>query len=272
MKVIFRLLTQLSSRRFLSHLAGRFAKSRWSKVFIPYFVRIYNIDVAEAERPLEDYPHINAFFTRRLKQGVRPIFPDPHVAVSPVDAMITSLGTISADRVMWVKGKPYSLEEMLQDEEKVARFENGSFIVLYLSPRDYHRIHAPVSGRILGTAHHKGTVYPVNPTGLSLIDGVLAKNERLITYLDTGVTQVAVVKVGAMNVASISWSDRLRSPEVNKGDELAYFEFGSTVILLFEPGSFTFWEGLKEGDTVKMGQPIGNIIKEAKGENSLGSD
>lgn len=267
MKVIFRLLTQLSSRRSLSYLAGWVAKSRFSKRLIPYFIHVYKIDVSEAERSPEDYPHLNAFFTRRLKPGVRPIFPEPHVAVSPVDGTITSMGTIRSDGMIVVKGKPYSLAEMLQDRGQEQRYHGGYFIVLYLSPRDYHRIHAPISGRIVGTARHRGTVYPVNPTGLQLIDGVLAKNERLITYIEHGQTQMAVVKVGAMNVASIRWSDRLRSTEVSKGDELAYFEFGSTVVLLFEPGSFALIEGLREGDKVRMGQPIGFVnVAQAVGE------
>ncbi len=263
MKVIFRLLTQLSSRRSISYLVGRVAKSRFSKRLIPYFIHVYKIDVSEAERPPEAYPHLNAFFTRRLKPGVRPIHPGPHVAVSPVDGTVTSMGIIRSDGMIVVKGKPYSLAEMLQDQDQEQRYRGGYFLVLYLSPRDYHRIHAPIGGRIVGTVHHRGTVYPVNPTGLQLINGVLAKNERLITYIEHDQTQVAVIKVGAMNVASIRWSDRLRSTEVIKGEELAYFEFGSTVVLLFEPGSFALIEGLKEGDKVKMGQPIGymNVVQ-----------
>jgi phosphatidylserine decarboxylase len=260
MKFLFRLLTQLSSRRTLSHLAGLLAKTRWSKRLIPLFVKAYGICVDEAEWPPDAYPHLNAFFTRRLKQGARPIHPGEHIVVSPVDATITGMGVIGQNALIQVKGKSYSLAEMLQDASQTKRYERGHFLVLYLSPKNYHRIHAPISGRIVHTMKINGTVYPVNPMGLRLIDSVLTRNERVITYIEHEGTKVAVVKVGAMNVASIKWSDLLNSSWVTKGDELAFFEFGSTVVLLFERNTFCFDQELKEGVEVKMGQRIGFLF------------
>lgn len=260
MNVFFRLLTQLSSRRTLSCLAGRLAKSRLSRGLIPLFVKAYGIDVSEAQWPPAQYPHLNAFFTRRLKEGARPIDPDPASVISPVDGKVTALGAISPEARLAVKGEIYTVADLLKDEATSRRFEGGHFIVIYLSPRDYHRIHAPASGQVIKSVRIRGKVYPVHPRSMALLRGVLAKNERLISYLETERGQIALVKVGAMNVASIRWSDRFTSRQVTKGDELAYFEFGSTVVLLFERNTFRFIPGLKAGDAVKMGQPVGYLF------------
>ncbi|MDQ0338068.1 phosphatidylserine decarboxylase [Caldalkalibacillus uzonensis] len=260
MKTIFRLLTQLSSRRSISYLAGRLAKSKWSKRWIPHFIKVYRINVEEAEKRPEEYPHLNAFFTRRLKEGVRPIHPEPDTVVSPVDAIVTGIGEIREGTILNVKGQRYTLAEMLQDTEREKKYRNGYYLVLYLSPTDYHRIHAPISGEIIHTRSIKGKVYPVNRFGMQHMKRVLSRNRRLITYLQNEYTEVAIVKVGAMNVASIQWSERLQSKRVEKGDELAYFEFGSTVVLLIREESFQFIHGLTEGDRVKMGEPVGRMV------------
>lgn len=254
---LFRLLTQLSSRRTLSYLAGCLAKSRLSKGLIPLFIKVYGIDVSEAEQPPDCYPHLNAFFTRRLKEGARPIDPHPSSVISPVDGKITALGAISADARLAVKGEIYTVNDLLNDRSLSRKYDGGHFIVIYLSPKDYHRIHAPASGQVVKSVRVKGKTYPVHPRSLAAIRGILAKNERLISYLETGKGEIALIKIGAMNVASIRWSDRLTSHRVTKGDELAYFEFGSTVVMLFERDTFRFVPGLQAGDGIKMGQPVG---------------
>lgn len=259
MKTIYRLLTQLSSRKIISKTAGKAAKAKWSRRLIPHFARVYQIDMDETEKEQHEYPSLNAFFTRRLKEGCRIIHPAEDTVISPVDGRITAFGAIEEGSFFHVKGQRYSLAELLADEHKVRTYRHGQYIVIYLSPADYHRIHAPVSGHILGHAPHPGTVFPVNPFGMMHIKKVLSRNQRLITYIQNEHTEVAVVKVGALNVASIQLSDRLTSREVRKGDELAYFEFGSTVVLLVEKHAFQFHEHLQEGQRVKMGEAIGRL-------------
>jgi phosphatidylserine decarboxylase len=260
MKPIYKLLTQLSSRKTVSKITGRFAKSRLSKRMIPHFAKTYKINVQEAEKEMREYPTLNTFFTRRLREGARPIDAHPKTVISPVDAVVTGIGEISAGTILNVKGQTYTIHEMLEDPEQEANYHHGHYIVLYLSPTDYHRIHTPVSGQIIKHVHKKGKVYPVNDFGLKNMKRVLSRNERLITYMSNPYTDVAVVKVGALNVASIQLSDRLNSKEVQKGDELAYFEFGSTVVLLIKEGTFQFQSTISEGDRVRLGEAIGNMI------------
>lgn len=259
MKRVYRLLTELSSRKSISQLTGALAKSGLSRRWVPHFAKTYNINVEEAEKPIGEYETINDFFTRRLKSEARTIHPDADVVVSSVDALITGMGELDATKGFRVKGQDYTVQELLDGSEEAIKYENGRFIVLYLSPRDYHRIHTPIAGRIVKKQHVPGKVYPVNEFGLTQMRRVLSRNERLITYIENEHTQVAVVKVGALNVSSIQFSDRLTSDEVEKGQELAYFEFGSTVVLLFEQGAMEWVEGLREGMSVKMGEPLARL-------------
>jgi phosphatidylserine decarboxylase len=259
MKPVYKLLTQLSSRKIVSKLTGRFAKSKLSRRMIPHFAKTYQINLEEAEKKIHDYPTLNTFFTRRLKEGVRSIDPRPDTVISPVDALITGMGEIKEGTILNVKGQTYTIREMLEDPEQEYVYHQGHYIVLYLSPTDYHRIHTPISGEIVKHVHKLGKVYPVNDFGLRHMKRVLSRNERLITYLKSSYTEMAVVKVGALNVASIQLNDRLTTKEVQKGDELAYFEFGSTVVLLIKDNTFQFLSTLREGDQVRLGEPIGTM-------------
>lgn len=260
MKPIYKLLTQLSSRKSISKITGKMAKSRASKAFIPHFAKTYQINVEEAEKQLHEYPTLNHFFTRRLKAGARVIDSSADSLVSPVDALITGMGEIKDGTILNVKGQTYTISEMLGDSTEESYYRNGQFIVLYLSPTDYHRIHSPISGQILKHVHKQGKYYPVNDFGLKHMTRVLSRNERLITYLSNSVTRVAVVKVGALNVASIQLNPDLKAEHVEKGEELAYFEFGSTVVLLIKEGTFQFEPTLSEGKRVRMGEKIGSLL------------
>lgn len=259
MKPVYRWMTELSSRKTISKLTGKLAKSPVSRRFIPHFAKTYNINIAEAEKTVDRYESINDFFTRRLKVGSRIVDPGENSVVSPVDALVTGIGDMNQGEILNVKGQLYTIREMLDDEEELARYENGKYIVLYLSPKDYHRIHAPISGELVKSRHIPGKVYPVNDFGLKHMKRVLSRNERLISYIRNNQTQIAVVKVGALNVASIQMSDHVKSNRLEKGQELAYFEFGSTVVLLFENETIDFVNELGEGDHVRMGQAIANL-------------
>jgi len=258
MNMLFRLLTELSSRKTISRLAGKFAKSGASRWLIPKFAKAYGIRLDEAEKPLHEYRTLNEFFTRRLKEGLRPVHDDPAALVSPVDARITGFGRIEAGVMMNIKGQDYTVEELLNRSPRAVNYATGYFIVLYLSPTDYHRIHAPASGVIVEKEHVPGKVYPVNDFGLTLIRRVLSRNERLITYIRTEFGEIALVKVGAMNVSGIRYVDPL-SDRLTQGEELAMFEFGSTVVLLTEAGIFEPRTDLGVGERVRVGELLGML-------------
>ncbi|MCM3632533.1 phosphatidylserine decarboxylase [Paenibacillus camelliae] len=253
---LLRSMTELTSRKWISKLTGAFAESRLSRYLIPMFARTYGINIDEAEKPINQYRTLNEFFTRRLKNGMRSIDQEQSALISPVDALITSCGPIDKGLLLNVKGQDYSISELLADEKQSKSYEHGYYMVLYLSPTDYHRIHAPAAGSIVGKVHLPGKVYPVNHFGLTHMKAVLSRNERLITYIKTEQCTVAAVKVGAMNVSSIFYVDPHKET-VERGEELAYFAFGSTVVLLMETGTFEVDHAIKPNTKVRMGQRLG---------------
>lgn len=255
---LLRSMTELSSRKWISQLTGKFAQSSASRKLIPRFALTYKINVAEAEKQLHEYKTLNEFFTRRLKPGMRTVDNDPNVLVSPVDAIVTGIGHVTAGALVNVKGQNYTIAELLNNYSGLHKFVNGYFIVLYLSPTDYHRIHTPLSGTVVAREHVLGKVYPVNEFGLRHMKRVLSRNERLNTFIQHTAGEVAVVKVGAMNVSSIQYVQPLHD-EVNKGDELAYFEFGSTVVLVTENEMFTPDEHIQLGSAIRMGGRLGTL-------------
>ncbi|WP_017814169.1 MULTISPECIES: archaetidylserine decarboxylase [Paenibacillus] len=256
---LFRLMTELSSRKWVSRLTGSFAKSRASRALIPKFIQAYRIPAEDAEKSVNDYHTLNEFFTRRLRPGARPIDADPMSLTSPVDALITAMGPLQDGLIPQVKGQDYSLEELLNHSPRMETYRDGYMFVLYLSPTDYHRIHAPVTGKQTERDHIPGKVYPVNDKSMLNMRAVLSRNERQITYMKHHYGEVAVVKVGALNVSSIRYADETRT-SWNKGDELAYFEFGSTIVLLIQQGTFTPDEMLHIGSRVKMGEKLGTLM------------
>jgi phosphatidylserine decarboxylase len=258
MKAFYRLLTELSSRKAVSRITGAFAKSKLSKPLIAHFAKTYAIRTEDAEKPIHEYSSLNDFFTRRLKAGMRILDQLEHTVISPVDAMITGMGDIREGQNMIVKGQEYNVQELLNQSPRTVNYKNGKFIVLYLSPSDYHRIHTPVAGKIVEKDAIPGKVYPVNEFGLRHMRKVLSRNERLVTYMAHPFGELAVVKVGALNVSSIRYADPLPHT-LAKGVELATFEFGSTVVLLMETSTFRFRQDLKTGDKISMGQPLGEL-------------
>ena len=256
---LLKTLTELGSRKWISRLAGRIARSRASRLLIPRFARAYGIAVEEAEKPIGEYATLNEFFTRRLKPGARPVDDTPGVLVSPVDARITGIGPIRLGTIFNVKGQDYSIDELLGFHPRASMYLNGYGIVLYLSPSDYHRIHSPVDGVVIERTHLPGRVYPVNDFGLTRLRRVLSRNERLVTYIRHEAGETAVVKIGALNVCGIRYADPTADRLV-RGGELAWFEFGSTVVLLTEDGTFEPRGDLGPGDKVRMGEALGRLI------------
>ncbi|MBX5482083.1 MAG: phosphatidylserine decarboxylase [Myxococcaceae bacterium] len=242
------------------------------RLAIRSFAKRFNVDVEEAELELDSYPTFAQFFTRRLKPGARPIDTSPHAVVSPVDGVVSQLGYSENGECLQAKGICYPVDRLLADAELAKPFHGGAYMTIYLSPRDYHRIHAPIEGRVEAYSYIPGEFWPVNPASVKLKDQLFCVNERLTSYLSTPAGRVAVVKVGATCVSRIraAYDDvvthtggrakthRYAQPiELGRGDELGVFEMGSTVILLFEHGRVRWDEGIAEGTKVRMGQRIG---------------
>lgn len=237
------------------------------------FARAYRVDLSEAELGLDGYGRFSDFFSRGLRPGARPVDPDPRAVVSPVDAVVSQAGTLDAGSCLQAKGIEFPVDKLLDDEQLSGRFAHGgAYATLYLSPRDYHRVHSPVAGSIVSSRYLPGEFWPVNPATVRNRDALFCLNERLVTVMDTPVGRCAVVKVGATCVGRIraAYDDRLTHAgqpaglrtylpprAVERGAELGRFEMGSTVILLFEPGRVVWDAGMVAGAVVRMGQRIG---------------
>lgn len=236
------------------------------------FAQQYGVNVDEAEKPLEEYETFGDFFVRRLKPGARPIEPGDDVVVSPVDGTVSQAGIAEDGKLIQAKGRDYTLAKLLDDEAEAKRFEGGAWTTIYLSPRDYHRIHAPLGGRILGWSYVPGQLWPVNRPSVRGVPELFAVNERAIVWMDTPLGRVAVVAVGATIVGRIVLAfDDLQTNQkqparsvrydepiaVEKGDEIARFEIGSTVILCFEPGKVALEDRLVPELPLRLGEKIG---------------
>ncbi|MBG9544037.1 phosphatidylserine decarboxylase [Cytobacillus firmus] len=257
LKPVYRLLIELTNGRWTSGILQKFAQSSLSRRVIPSFSRIYNINESEMEKKLHEYPTLHEFFIRKLKEGVRVTDENPDSAVSPVDAVIEDIGDIREDRIITVKGKDYSISEML-GANKAGKYAGGTYMVFYLSPSHYHRIHSPVTGKVADQWILGLKSFPVNKWGLKYGRETLSKNFRSITEVKHGDSAIAIVKVGAMFVNSIELTHE--GDQLEKGKEMAYFTFGSTVILLFEKGKFQLEKSIKTPAHIKVGERIGTLL------------
>jgi phosphatidylserine decarboxylase len=254
------------------------------KTVLGAFARGVGADPGEAELPLEEYPSLNRFFTRRLREGARTWPGDARLAACPVDGAAGQMGIVQAGRLIQAKGRGYSLERLLDDGDEWRRFDGGAFLTVYLSPKDYHRIHTPCDGEIGRARHVPGTLLPVNVPAVAHVDELFARNERLLCYIDGPLGRVALVAVGAYNVGRISaaFDPRWNAPpgrsewvtnragadaetrtydppvRVKRGDEVMTFHLGSTIVLVFEPGRVTLDPSLRPGDKVRLGSVIGS--------------
>ncbi|MBU9672845.1 phosphatidylserine decarboxylase [Planococcus sp. CP5-4] len=255
-KRLYQSMIELGNGKASSTVLKRFAQSAISRKFIPGFINAYNIELGDIDRPNEQYTSLHDFFTRRLKMDARPIA-DVGL-VSPVDGRLEIHGAIQNDSQFKVKDIEYSLAELLGSEQMAARYANGQYAILYLSPADYHRIHSPVDGQVVKQYMLGEKSYPVNRLGLTYGKSPISGNRRLITELETPHGRVLVVKVGAMYVNSIELT--AFGSEWIKGQEVAYFSFGSTVALFFEGGHLQFDTKINDGDRVKVGEPLAYMV------------
>ncbi|WP_374724613.1 phosphatidylserine decarboxylase [Calidifontibacillus erzurumensis] len=258
MKFFYRFFIDLTNHLYLSKLIRIFATSKMSKPFIRSFAKTFNINIQESEKKLTEFQCLHDFFIRTLKKGSRPINDEPNSVVSPVDGFIEDIGIISENKNILVKGQIFSIKEMVGKEAVYGKYDGGIFMIIYLSPRDYHRIHSPVSGKVVSQWELGGKSYPVNKWGLKYGRAPLAKNYRRISEIKCNGKHVMIAKVGALFINTITLTHK--NDTVEKGEEIGYFSFGSTVVLLFEKGSFQPEEQLKN-NLVKMGQKIGELFQ-----------
>jgi len=270
------IMLKIMPKHLLSKLLGYLTRVRLPRVFmIPVllgFAKFYKISLEESELELKDYKSLNKFFTRSLKNGSRIIDPDNEVIVSPVDGTLLRFGDLTSGKMIQSKGKEFSLEDFLGSNTFYKKFIGGVYTTLYLSPQDYHRIHAVADGKIIGYYYQPGTLFPVNSLAVENINKLFSKNERLITYIQTEKGLMAMVKIGATSVGKIkvtydkslstnNWF-RLKKEhfykepiEIAKGEEIGRFEFGSTVIMLYEKDLVELLD-IEEKQRFRYGQPI----------------
>ena len=253
------MMIELTNGKITSGALKKFAHSKASRFIVPSFSKVYQINENEMEKSIRDFPTLHDFFTRKLKSGARVVDTEPNSVVSPVDAVIEDIGIIDPEHIITVKGKQYSIGEMLGSKEKAEKYADGYYIIFYLSPSHYHRIHSPVSGVVVDKWSLGMKSYPVNKYGLKYGKSTLSKNYRTVTEVKHHEGFLSIVKVGAMFVNSIEVI--YEGDELVKGDEMAYFSFGSTVVLLFEKDSFAPLSSIKLPADIKVGERIGHFLR-----------
>lgn len=275
---LFTLAQNLAPQQTLSELAGFFANSQnpyVKKAFVHAFAKAYDIDLSEYERGnLDDYESFNDFFTRELKDGMRPLDDTADGIASPADGQISQIGTITNGQLLQAKGRDYDVGQLLADFELGKAFMDGSFATIYLAPTNYHRVHMPFDGTLIATRYVPGTLFSVNDITAKNVPDLFARNERLVCEFDTTFGRACVVLVGAMIVAgieSVATGAIKRTPYIQhrthdialkKGDELGRFYLGSTAIIVLPKTANTAWgDEFVHGKAVVMGQRIGRLTK-----------
>ncbi len=275
MSIQIRSFFQHGLSRFIGYLA-HWRAGVLKNAFIVFFVKHYGVNVGEIDSfdPVR-YPSFNVFFTRALKSGVRPMAQEAGAVVSPADGVISEIGYLDEGRLLQAKGRSYELHDLLAgDVDLVEAFVRGSFLTIYLAPKDYHRVHMPVGGKLQHMIHVPGSLYSVGPATVNSIPNLFARNERVISIFETEQGPLAVILVGATCVGSIEtlWHGVVTPPtgrvlqhweygqegiELQRGDEMGRFNMGSTVILLFASGAVRWLDSLKANDSLKMGCMVG---------------
>jgi phosphatidylserine decarboxylase len=269
----------LIPKQALTALAGKFANARAGKTttaVIRWFVKRYQVNMAEAANPdIASYATFNEFFTRPLKDGARPLAPVDWVC--PVDGAISQLGAIEQDQIFQAKGHSYSTTALVGgDAALAAQFQDGHFATIYLSPRDYHRIHMPCDGTLRRMIYVPGDLFSVNPTTARGVPGLFARNERVVCVFDTAHGPMVLTLVGATIVGSMAtvWHGQINPPrpghlwektyesgavKVRQGEEMGRFMLGSTVVLLFPKSAMAFNADWQPAAPVKLGQAMANL-------------
>lgn len=278
-------LTTLLPHRALSSIARRLAYSdnpRLKQWLIDTVVRRFGVDLGEAAKSdPAAYPTFNGFFTRALKPGVRIADADPRALLMPADGRVSQCGTIGgasndAGRIFQAKGQSFTTAELLGDAEAAQAFHGGLFATVYLSPKDYHRVHMPWTGRLRKTVHVPGRLFSVGPSAVQHVPRLFARNERLVCHFDTDFGPMVVVMVGALLVSGVEtiWSGeeipaygrsiRIKhyhgdNITIERFDEMARFNYGSTVVVLLPPGVASLAPGLSAESPVRLGERLATL-------------
>lgn len=278
---LFIALQHIIPQHFFSKMMWKLTRCEYKwllKLVLPLFIRQFKVNMAEAKNPdWKSYTSFNNFFTRELKEKARDISADKTAIASPVDGAISQLGKINDDLIFQAKGHAYSLTQLLGDRKDLGEtFKDGQFNTIYLSPKDYHRIHMPIDGKLKEMIHVPGELFSVNPTTVENVPALFARNERVICLFDTDAGPMAMILVGAIFVGSIEtvWHGEVTPPtckdirnwkydekELNyiKGQEMGRFNMGSTVILLHANEKMDWLKELKAEQVVRLGETIGSI-------------
>lgn len=263
-------------RTKITRAMGRLADHEWGealgKAVVGVYSRAYDVEFDECKKA-SGFRSFDEFFTRELRDGVRSFPDDPRTIISPSDGRLDAIGPIDG-RTYTVKGRPYSVAELVGDEADAKRYEGGYGCVVYLSPRDYHRVHTPVSGKVTVVRSMEGDYYPVNEMGVKYVHNLFVRNRRVAIVVDTpkesGLGRVTVVMVAAMVVGRITVTgiDARDVPfgvtnlnpavDVKRGDEIGIFRLGSTAVCFFEPGVIDQW--LVDEGPVRFGQPFAKTV------------
>ena len=290
---LFAGLQYMLPHHLLSALMFRTTRIRWrplKDLLIGNVVRHYRVDMAEAqERDSSAYGSFNEFFTRALRPEARPIAEAQDAVTCPADGALSQRGTIADGRIFQAKGRDYSLLELLGGRTDWAELlDGGLFATIYLSPRDYHRVHMPLGGTLREMIHVPGRLFSVNPVTTSLVPRLFSRNERVLCLFDGDAGPMAVILVGAIFVGSMEtvWAGQVtpaggREPSkyyegqaatrLDKGAEMGRFNMGSTVILVFHPGMVEWDPVLKPGKRLRMGQGIGRIVRKPLADSTVGA-
>ena len=272
---------QLYPKRLLSWMmlqATRIRFAPWKNWQIRWFVRRYGVDLSIAADPAPtSYPHFNAFFTRALAEEARPVEGGPGRIVSPADGTLAAVGSIKGRRVVQAKGRSFALDALFGgDERAAATFDGGRFATIYLAPRDYHRVHMPVTGRLRSMMYVPGELFSVNPVTVDAVDRIFARNERVTSFFDTDLGPLAMTLVGAVFVGCIEqvWCGVVTPPrrreilveryepteiELEQGREMGRFNMGSTVILMLSNPDVEWASWMTPGTPVRIGRRIATV-------------
>jgi phosphatidylserine decarboxylase len=265
----------------LSRAVYRITRCKWKPLknfLIKSFVSWFKVDMSLAKQPDgTTYIHFNDFFTRELRPDARPIVGDKNTIISPVDGSISQIGKINSGDIFQAKDRLYDLNALLAgDHEMAENFKDGQFTTLYLSPRDYHRIHMPLDGKLIKMTYAPGKLFAVNNHTVKVVEQLFARNERIISYFETAIGSMAIIMVGAMNVGSMEtvWAGEItptnnrsititdykdRQIYLKRGDEIGRFNMGSTVIVLFGKDRAHWLPALQLCQLITMGTTIGKI-------------
>lgn len=272
-------LQYIAPQHLLTRFAGLVAENRivWFKnMLIRWFIGKYKVDLKLARlEKVEDYANFNQFFIRQLKPELRPIVEGTKNIACPVDGAVSQMGKIHKDVLFQAKGFYFHLNELLGGSEPHAKtFYNGEFATIYLAPKDYHRVHMPLSGELRETIYIPGKLFSVNQATVSEVPQLFSRNERLVCLFETAVGPMAVIMIGAMIVGNMKtvWPLSFHPNRIvkkfyenmvrlEKGAELGYFKLGSTVIVLFPKDVMEWEKGLKENSVLQMGKLLGKVFE-----------